>query len=126
MVLVESPSYLGALNAFKAYCPQFIEVPTDKNGMIMEELERILETTENVKMIYVIPDFQNPTGKTWSMERRTKFMELVNKLANCNVKSEILEEQYIIQLCSGFTNMNFAFKEDSDYEDYMPIIKWDK
>ena len=79
VVLVESPSYLGALNAFKAYCPQFIEVPTDKNGMIMEELERILETTENVKMIYVIPDFQNPTGKTWSMERRTKFMELVNK-----------------------------------------------
>lgn len=53
-------------------------------------------------------------------------MELINKLANCNIKSEILEEQYIIQLCSGFTNMNFAFKEDSDYEDYMPIIKWDK
>lgn len=53
-------------------------------------------------------------------------MELINKLANCNIKSEILEEQYIIQLCSGFTNMNFAFKESSDYEDYMPIIKWDK
>lgn len=53
-------------------------------------------------------------------------MELVNKFANCNIKSEILEEQYIIQLCSGFTNMNFAFKEDSDYEDYMPMIKWDK
>lgn len=52
--------------------------------------------------------------------------ELVNKLANCNVKSEMLEEQYIIQLCSGFTNMNFAFKEDSDYMDYMPIVKWDK
>ncbi|MGL4796588.1 MAG: PLP-dependent aminotransferase family protein [Paraclostridium sp.] len=79
VVLCESPSYLGALNAFKAYCPRFIEVPTDKDGMIMEELESILETTENIKMIYVIPDFQNPTGKTWSMERRTKFMELVNK-----------------------------------------------
>lgn len=52
-------------------------------------------------------------------------MELVNKFANCNIKSEILDEQYIIQLCSGFTNMNFAFKEDSDYEDYMPMIKWD-
>lgn len=49
--------------------------------------------------------------------------ELVNKLANCNVKSEMLEEQYIVQLCSGFTNMNFAFKEDSDYMDYMPIVK---
>lgn len=52
-------------------------------------------------------------------------MEFVNKFANCNIKSEILGEQYIIQLCSGFTNMNFAFKEDSDYEDYMPMIKWD-
>lgn len=50
-------------------------------------------------------------------------MELVNKLANCSVKAEILDEQYIIQLCSGFTNMNFAFKEDSDYEDYMPMIR---
>lgn len=79
VVLVESPSYLGALNAFKAYCPKFIEVPTDKDGMIIEELEKILETTENVKMIYVIPDFQNPTGKTWSMERRERFMDVINK-----------------------------------------------
>lgn len=79
VVLVESPSYLGALNAFKAYCPKFIEVPTDKGGMVIEELEKILETTENVKMIYVIPDFQNPTGKTWSMERRKRFMDVINK-----------------------------------------------
>ena len=79
VVLVESPSYLGALNAFKSYCPTFIEVPTDNNGMIVEELEKILESTENVKMIYVIPDFQNPTGKTWSMERRNKFMDVINK-----------------------------------------------
>ncbi|SHK04619.1 aminotransferase-like domain-containing protein [Tepidibacter formicigenes] len=79
VVLCESPSYLGALNAFKAYGPKFIEVPTDENGMIMEELEKILETTENVKMIYVIPDFQNPTGRTWPVERRKKFMEIINK-----------------------------------------------
>ena len=79
VVLCESPSYLGAINAFKAYSPKFIEVPTDKNGMIMEELEEILKSTENVKMIYVIPDFQNPTGRTWPLERRQKFMEIVNK-----------------------------------------------
>ncbi len=79
VVLVESPSYLGALNAFKACEPKFIEVPTDDHGMIPEELDKILATTENVKMIYVIPDFQNPTGKTWTMERREKFMELINK-----------------------------------------------
>lgn len=79
VVLCESPSYLGAINAFKAYCPKFIEVPTDKDGMLMDELEKILETTDKVKMIYVIPDFQNPTGRTWPLERRKRFMELINK-----------------------------------------------
>ena len=79
VILVESPSYVGALNAFNACEPTYVEVPTDDYGMIPEELERILETTENVKLIYVIPDFQNPSGKTWSMKRREHFMELINK-----------------------------------------------
>ena len=76
---MESPSYLGAISAFKPCQPKFVEVPTDDGGMIMEELDRILATTENVKMIYVIPDFQNPSGRTWSLERRKAFMEVVNK-----------------------------------------------
>ena len=79
VVLCESPSYLGALNAFNAYEPNFVEVPTDDGGLIPEELDKILSTTDRCKFIYVIPDFQNPTGRTWSMERRTKFMEVVNK-----------------------------------------------
>ncbi len=79
VVLIESPSYLGALNAFKANEPRFIEVPTDEGGMIMEELEKILEKEDKVKMIYVIPDFQNPSSRTWSLERRQKFMEIINK-----------------------------------------------
>ncbi len=79
VVLCESPSYLGALNAFNAYQPKFVEVPTDNGGLIPEELDKILESTPNCKFIYVIPDFQNPTGRTWSMERRQKFMEVVNK-----------------------------------------------
>lgn len=79
VVLCESPSYLGALNAFNAYQPKFVEVPTDNGGLIPEELDKILETTPNCKFIYVIPDFQNPTGRTWSLERRKKFMEVVNK-----------------------------------------------
>lgn len=79
IVLIESPSYLGALNAFKANEPKFIEVPTDEGGMIMEELEKILEREDRVKMIYVIPDFQNPSSRTWSLERRQKFMEIINK-----------------------------------------------
>ena len=79
VVLLESPSYLGAVNAFKACEPKFIEVPTDDGGMIMSELEKILATTERVKMIYVIPDFQNPTGRTWDLDRRHQFMDIVNR-----------------------------------------------
>jgi 2-aminoadipate transaminase len=79
VIIIESPSYLGALNAFKACQPKFVEIPTDDDGMIMEDLEKVLATTPNVKMIYVIPDFQNPTGRTWPIERRKKFMEIINK-----------------------------------------------
>lgn len=79
VVLCESPSYLGAINAFKSYQPKFIEVPTDKDGMIVEELEKIMSTTENIKMIYVIPDFQNPSGRTWSVKRRKGLVEIANK-----------------------------------------------
>ena len=79
VVLCESPSYLGALNAFNAYEPVFKEVPTDEQGIIPEELDKILATTPKCKFIYVIPDFQNPTGICWSLERRQKFMEVINK-----------------------------------------------
>ncbi len=79
VILCESPTYLAAISAFKAYQPQFVEVPTDADGIILEELERILQTTPQVKFIYVIPDFQNPTGKTWSVERRQAFMRLVQQ-----------------------------------------------
>ena len=79
VVLCESPSYLGALNAFNAYQPVFKEVPTDGEGIIPEELDKILATTPKCKFIYVIPDFQNPTGICWSLERRKKFMEVINK-----------------------------------------------
>ncbi|MCC3870003.1 PLP-dependent aminotransferase family protein [Terrisporobacter mayombei] len=79
VILCESPSYMGALNAMKAYEPEFIEIDTDNDGMMMEDLEKVLASNDKVKMIYVIPDFQNPSGRTWPLERRLKFMEIVNK-----------------------------------------------
>lgn len=79
VVLMESPTYLAAINAFKAYQPVFKEVPTDDKGMIPEELDKILAETPRAKLIYVIPDFQNPTGICWTLERRQKFMEIINK-----------------------------------------------
>ncbi len=70
VVFCESPTYLAAISAFKAYGCRFAEVPTDDEGMIISELEKKLQEYPNGKLIYVIPDFQNPTGRTWSLERR--------------------------------------------------------
>ncbi len=78
-VICEKPSYLGAIGAFRAYQAQFIEIPTDKNGMKLEELEKTIAITPKAKLIYVTPDFQNPTGITWSAKRRKDFMEVVNE-----------------------------------------------
>lgn len=76
VVLCESPTYLAALSAFKSYGCSFKEIITDEHGMLMDDLQDALETTPNCKLIYVIPDFQNPTGKTWSIERRQKLAAL--------------------------------------------------
>lgn len=80
IVIVESPTYLGALNAFKAYEPDFREVELDADGMKLDQLEKHLKENQGkVKFIYAISDFQNPSGKTWTLERRKGLIELANK-----------------------------------------------
>lgn len=79
VVLTESPSYLGAINACRPYGVDYIGVATDDDGMDVDELEKILSENDKVKMVYVIPNFQNPTGKAWSLERRKAFMEVIAK-----------------------------------------------
>ena len=79
IVLCESPTYLAAITAFRAYNPQLVGVPTDKDGMIPDALEAILKTKNRIKFIYVIPDFQNPTGRTWSNARRRALVALADK-----------------------------------------------
>jgi 2-aminoadipate transaminase len=78
-ILMESPSYMGAIMAFDPVFPKYTEVPTDDKGMIPEELDKILAANDKIRMIYVIPDFQNPTGITWPLERRKAFMEVIKK-----------------------------------------------
>ncbi len=75
-VLCESPTYLAALSAFKAYGCRFIEIPADQDGMDMEALEKVLNSTPGIKLIYLVPTFQNPTGKTWSLDRRRQLADL--------------------------------------------------
>lgn len=79
VVLCESPTYLAAISAFRAYGCRFIEVSTDDEGMDIGALESLLANTPNSKLIYMIPDFQNPTGRTWSIQRRRKLAETAAK-----------------------------------------------
>ncbi|MDA3844995.1 MAG: PLP-dependent aminotransferase family protein [Vallitaleaceae bacterium] len=79
IVLCESPSYIGAINAFNAYQPEFIEVTTAEDGINIESLKNILSLKgKDIRMIYVIPDFQNPTGRVWSLEKRKAFMAVMS------------------------------------------------
>jgi 2-aminoadipate transaminase len=73
-ILVESPTYLGALQAWNAYGAEFVPVPLDEDGMVTGALEAALRA--GPKFIYVLPNFQNPTGVTLSRERRQELVEL--------------------------------------------------
>src|SRR5512146_2506904 len=76
-VVVESPTYLGALQAWNAYGAQYIPVRMDENGMVIDELEAALRI--GPKFIYVLPNFQNPSGVTLSLERRKQLIELADR-----------------------------------------------
>lgn len=75
-ILVEAPTYLGALQAWNLFGAQYITVPSDADGMITDELEKALRF--GPKFIYVLPNFQNPTGITLSLERRKRLIELAD------------------------------------------------
>lgn len=73
-ILVEAPTYLGALQAWNAYGAEYVPVPMDENGMITNDLEQALRS--GPKFIYVLPNFQNPTGVTLSLTRRQRLVEM--------------------------------------------------
>ncbi len=75
-IAVESPTYLGALTAFNPYRPRYLEIETDDNGVIPEALENIVRKYP-VKFVYLIPNFQNPSGRTVSLERRKRIAEII-------------------------------------------------
>ena len=76
-VLVETPSYLGALQAFSVYEPEFVSVPTDDGGLLPEAVAPI---AQGARLLYALPNFQNPTGRTLSVERRLALVETCARL----------------------------------------------
>lgn len=75
-VVVEAPSYVGALSAFSAYEPQFDQVPLDDEGMQVDELQRVLARGPRPKFVYTVPNFSNPAGVTMSLPRRQRLVEI--------------------------------------------------
>lgn len=78
-IIVENPSFIGSLNAFRTYECELVGVDVDSQGMRMDKLEEALENNKGVKLIYTIPTFQNPTGSTMPLDRRKKLLELAGK-----------------------------------------------
>jgi 2-aminoadipate transaminase len=83
IAVVELPSYMGGLQAFSAYRAKLVGVPQDNDGMRMDLLEKALaklaRRNRKPKFIYVVPDFQNPSGVTMTLERRKSLLELARK-----------------------------------------------
>jgi 2-aminoadipate transaminase len=76
-VLVETPSYLGALQAFSVYRPEFKSVVTDDHGLVPSSLDAV---AAGARLLYALPNFQNPTGRTLSVERRQELVETCARL----------------------------------------------
>ncbi|AIU68957.1 aminotransferase [Thermococcus eurythermalis] len=83
IVVVEGPTYLAALNAFKYYDPEFLSIPMDHNGMrvdiLEEKLKELKAEGKRVKFVYTVSTFQNPAGVTMSLERRKHLVELAKE-----------------------------------------------
>lgn len=77
-LVVEAPTYLGALAAFNAYQPTYYEIPMQDDGMDINALQRVL-MSHKVKFIYTVPDFQNPTGVVMSVAKRQALIRLANQ-----------------------------------------------
>ena len=78
VILVENPSFLGNLQCMKLYQAEIVPLDSDENGILTEDLEEKI-CMYHPKMLYTIPTFQNPSGRTLSLERRKKIAELANQ-----------------------------------------------
>ncbi len=77
-IAVEAPTYLGAIQAFKPYEPEFVRMEMDDQGLVPESLEDTLKN-HRIKFIYTVPTFQNPTGRSITLERRKRIAEIIIK-----------------------------------------------
>ena len=79
VIICEAPSFIGSLNTFRSIKTRLRGISMEEDGMNMAELEQVLKEEPNARMIYTIPNFQNPSGITMSLEKRKKMYQLAKQ-----------------------------------------------
>lgn len=79
VIICEAPTFIGSLNAFRSFNTKLVGIPLENDGMDIAKLEDALKNNENVRFIYCIPNFQNPSGVVTSLEKRKAIYELAKK-----------------------------------------------
>jgi len=92
-VLLEAPSYMGAIQAFRAYGPRFLTVPAGEEGPDLEALEATLKR-ERPRFLYLIPSFQNPSGGLMPLRARKRLLEMVMERGLLVVEDDAYRELY--------------------------------
>lgn len=78
-IICEEPSFIGSLNCFRSHGCNLVGVPIEKDGMNIDELQKVIKNNKNAKFIYTIPNFQNPGGTTMSFEKRKRLYQLAKE-----------------------------------------------
>jgi 2-aminoadipate transaminase len=84
-VIIEEPGYLGAIQALSLYQPKYLPVMLQNDGMDCNRLARVLQS-ENPKLMYVVPEFQNPSGISYSPMTRKNIIELISDTSTCIIE----------------------------------------
>lgn len=92
-ILIEEPGYLGAIQAFSMFEPEFIPIPLEEDGINLEALEEALKN-HKIKVFYTVPNYQNPTGLSYSKEKRTAVCHILAKY-----KVVLIEDDPYGELC---------------------------
>ncbi len=108
-LVVEDPTYMGMLHAWRPYNPCYYTIPTDHDGLDLDVLRRVLR--EKPKLLYLVPNFQNPQGITLSAERRRALMELLDEFDGI-----VVEDNPYGELRYSGDDIPSLYEYDAEYE----------
>lgn len=86
-IILEKPSYLGAIQSFSLYEPEFIHIDLQEDGLDTNQLEEVLQHTP-AKLMYTVPNFQNPTGLSYTLEKRKEIHEILSQYSTVLIEDD--------------------------------------